>query len=765
MLRPEQMSKVSVTGSKSVMEEVIEAVYEMHLVHITEYDGSWAGFEPGTPLDGSDETASTLVTVRALESILDITEEDVGATEAVDLDDPEERLEAVRTEVNDLDDRRTELEERLREIEEQLERMELFAGLGLDLDLLWGYDSLDVLVGEGSAEEVESALDESDDVEAFEVFGGADTVAAFGYMAEDSDLTDALVGVPFTAHDVPELSGDPESNVEDLESEQTQVEAKLDTVESELAALKADVGAFLLAFEEELSIESQKYEAPLQFATTERSFVVEGWVPADQYDEFETEIREAVDDRIEVAELQRAAYTGKHTSHEPVHDDQHEEATIDAGGGPAETGEPSAETDEEEKQRVAPDGGTSASGAVADDAGDAVTDGGGIVTVEDDPPVVQNNSTLVHPFEVLVKAINRPKYSELDPTILVFLTFPFFFGFMIGDVGYGLLYFLVGTWMARRFDSEGIANLGIVVVWMGLFTIVFGFLYGEVFGLHFLEWPVIDSHPIIEKGLTDEEWAVTWLIVAVIFGWVQLNIGYIFDFIEELQLHGLKPAMIESGSWFLMLNGVWVFIFSDFLAGSKPAFLVGSEALLNDGPLGIGFTGFPEIAGIAGLVAFAVGITLILSGPWYEVFEFLVPVVHVLSYTRLTAVLLSKAGMALAANLLYFGVYEDSEGGFHFLYAHGTEFAEQSEKKELIFGGLSNMGSTVDIGGLTFGIEGALLGLPVLIIAHLVVLAIGGTAALQAIRLEYVEFFEKFYEGGGKNYQPFGYDRTYTTDT
>jgi V/A-type H+-transporting ATPase subunit I len=759
MLRPEQMSKVSVTGSKSVMEAVIETVHDMHLVHITEYDGSWEGFEPGTPLEGSDETSSTLVTVRALESILDVTEEDVGATAAVDLENSEERLEEVRTEVNDLDDRRTELEERLREIEEQLERMELFADLDLDLDLLWGYDSLDVLVGEGSAEAVETALAESDDVEAFDVFGDSETVAAFGYMADDSDLSDALVGVPFTAHEVPELTGDPESNVADLESEQKEIEAKLDKVESELEALKADAGAFLLALEEELSIESQKYEAPLQFATTERSFVVEGWVPADRYDEFETEIREAVDDRIEVAELQRAAYTGDHLSHEPVHDDQHDETTID-DDGLAESDEEPAETDEEERQRVAPDGGTSA----ASGAGSAVTDGGGIVTVEDDPPVIQNNSTLSHPFEVLVKAINRPKYSELDPTILVFLTFPFFFGFMIGDVGYGLLYFLVGTWVARRFDSEGVANLGIVIVWMGLFTVVFGFLYGEVFGLHFLEWPIIDSHPILEKGLTKANWAKTWLIAAVIFGWIQLNIGYIIDFVEEFQLHGAKPAMIESGSWFLMLNGIWVFIFSHFVAGPKPAFLIGDEALLNNGPLGIGFTGFPEIAGIVGLVAFAVGIALILSGPWYEVFEFLVPVVHVLSYTRLTAVLLSKAGMALAANLLYFGVYEDSDG-FHFLYAHGTEFAESSPKKELIFGGLSNMGSTVDIGGLTFGIEGALLGLPVLIIAHLVVLAIGGTAALQAIRLEYVEFFEKFYEGGGKNYQPFGYERTYTTDT
>ncbi len=751
MLRPEQMSKVSVTGSKSVMEEVIETVHEMHLVHITEYDGSWEGFEPGTPLEGSDETSSTLVTVRALGSLLDVTEEDVGATTAVDLDDHEERLEEVRTAVNDLDDRRTELEERLRGIEEQLQRMELFADLGLDLDLLWGYDSLDVLVGEGSPEEVETALSESDDVEAFDVFGGSGTVAAFGHMTDGSDLSDALVGVPFSAHEVPELTGDPESNVADLESEQNEIEAELEKVESELEALKAKHGAFLLALEEHLSIESQKYEAPLRFATTERSFILEGWVPADRYDEFENDLRSAVDDRIEVAELQRAAYTGDHLSHEPVHDDQHEETTIDdTDGGLTETDEESAETDEE-RQRVAPDGGTSAAS-------------GGVVTVEDDPPVVQNNSSLSHPFEVLVKAINRPKYSEFDPTILVFLTFPFFFGFMIGDVGYGLLYFLVGTWIARRFDSEGVANLGIVVVWMGLFTIVFGFLYGEVFGLHFLEWDIIGSSPIIEKGLTEEDWAITWLIVAVIFGWVQLNIGYIFDFVEEFQLHGAKPAMIESGSWFLMLNGVWVFIFSDFLAGPKPAFLIGEAALLNNGPLGIGFTGFPALAGIAGLVAFAVGIALILSGPWYEVFEFLVPVVHVLSYTRLTAVLLSKAGMALAANLLYFGVYEDSEG-FHFLYAHGTEFAEKSAEKELIFGGLSNMGSTVDIGGLTFGIEGALLGLPVLIIAHLVVLAIGGTAALQAIRLEYVEFFEKFYEGGGKNYQPFGYDRTYTTDT
>jgi len=54
----------------------------------------------------------------------------------------------------------------------------------------------------------------------------------------------------------------------------------------------------------------------------------------------------------------------------------------------------------------------------------------------DDPPVLHDNPKYEKPFEMLVDTVNRPKYSELDPTLIVFLTFPFAFGFMIGDMGY-----------------------------------------------------------------------------------------------------------------------------------------------------------------------------------------------------------------------------------------------------------------------------------------------------------------------------------------
>jgi V/A-type H+-transporting ATPase subunit I len=776
MLRPERMSKVSVTGAKSIMDDVIETMHGLQLVHITDYDGSWDGFEPGDSLEGADETSSQLVTVRALENTLDLSEDDVGPASKVDLSNAEERLEEIRQSVNELDDRRDEQRSRLREIDEQLDQMGLFADLGLDLDLLWGYDALDVLVGEGNPTAIEEALAASDDVDAYDVYTGSETgaVAAFAQMAGDERIDDALVGVSLTTYEVPGLTGDPGSNVAELQREREQVETKLDQIENELEQLKLEDGSFLLALEEKLTIEAQKTEAPLRFATTERSFIVEGWIPSDTYGDLEQRLRNEIGDRVEIAELLAADYTSHSGPHKPEADAvDHHEDTSEGGEGVAAAGvaeaEATAETatssDEDEETEVLTDGGH------ADDD---------VVTVDDDPPVIQKNSKLVNPFEILVEAVNRPKYSEFDPTITLFLTFPLFFGFMIGDIGYGLLYMLIGYGIYRKFDAEAFSNFGAIVAWLGLWTMLFGVLYGEILGLHFLTW--FDMEAVIHKGISETEWAITWLIVAVVAGWLHLNLAYIFNFVEEVQLHGFKPAMVEVGSWLLMLNGLWVWIFSyNFEAPresitqigwwtfpiSKPEFLVGPDALLAHGPLGFGFEGFPAIAGVIGLLAFVLGIALLISGPWYEAVEFLVPLAHTLSYTRITAVLLAKAGMALAANLLYFGAYHDDHG-FHFM--HGADPADKaakaakSEEMTIIFDGLFNMGPMTAVGGIDFSIAGAVLGLPVLIAAHIVVLAVGGTAAIQAIRLEYFEFFEKFYEGGGKKYEPFGHERKRTTD-
>jgi V/A-type H+-transporting ATPase subunit I len=719
MLRPEQMSKVSVTGSKAVMADVIETVHDLNLLHVTEYDDSWEGFEPGDPSTGAEEASEKLVTVRSIESILDVDDEDAGPRRIVTDEALEEELEAVRTEVNELDDRRNELQSELREIEDEYEAMQPFAELGIDLDLLSGYETLEVVVGEGQREPIRRALIDADDLSKFQIFpDGQDrgVFAIFAYPSDDADenaLADALVGTEFATLSIPDAEGSPEEYLRELEHRKQQLEAEIDTVDNELENVKLDAAGFLLAAEEKLSIEVQKTEAPLSFATTENAFVAEGWIPTEEYSDFAEALQNVVGDRVEVEELERASFKAS--------GDTHHEAAAD----------------------------------------------GGTVMADDEPPVVQDNPGFVKPFEVLVEAVNRPTYRELDPTIFLFLTFPAFFGFMIGDLGYGLLYTALGYFLYSSFDRPAFKSMGGITIFAGAFTMLFGILFGEIFGLHVLGEVVWGGHPPIEKGLSPAtvEWALGWLVVSVLVGIAHLNIGWIIDFVENLQLHDAKHAVMESGSWLLMMNGLWVLIFSDVVSGTAPEFLFTTFSA--EGVLPLGFAGFPAVVGWIGFGAFVLGIIFLALAEPIEVVEFLNVLVNVLSYTRIAAVLLAKAGMAFTVNLLFFGVYVDSKGGWHFglggmpdadavaalgpgetLSYHGYEVTE------IMFGGLVH-GDVATI----------LLGLLVLVVGHALVLALGVTSAgLQAVRLEYVEFFNKFFEGGGRAYSPFGYERRYTTE-
>jgi len=759
MLRPEQMSRVSVTGSKRVMDDVIETVHDLGLLHVTEYDGSWDGFDPGNPIEGAESASEKLVTVRALKSILDVDEDDAGPTRLVTEEALDEELEEIRAAVNELDDRRDELRDDLRSVDEEIDTIDPFVTLGIDLDLLKGYDSLAVAAGEGDVQDVRHTLADSD-IETYRVFDEQNVLAVFARADEDT-LQDTLVGSSFTELSIPDGEGDPESYRKELQHRRQQLESKLTTVEDELEDMRLDVAGFLLAAEETLAIDVQKREAPLTFATTENAFIAEGWIPTDRYPDLAETLTAAVGEAIEVDELERADYD----------EDGHVESTESvegsggsggAGGATIEESVESPAADESEQQEVAADG--------------------GLVTMGDDtPPVIQDNPGVVRPFEALVEIINRPQYDELDPTFVFFLTFPAFFGFMIGDLGYGLLYMGLGYWLITSFDSDVIKSLGGVGLLAGAFTAIFGILYGEIFGLHQLGEIVWDGHPPIHKGLQPHfvYYAYAWLLVSAIVGVAHLVVGRVFDFINNLD-HGVKEAFMESGSWIILTVGMWFWVFTTTATGPKPNFMfsvfarkgmthpVTGETIKEGVALPLGFTGFSVlelfripitggfdlVVGVALAMLFVgLGLVLVAEGGIGLIESITQAFGHVVSYTRLAAVLLAKAGMALVVNLLVFGATLH-EGEFHFIW-----FMEEAPNPEhIVFGGLFNFDGAMLVVGF-------LAGILILVLGHLLVLVLGITSAgLQAVRLEYVEFFGKFYEGGGKAYNPFGYEREYTTE-
>ncbi len=88
-----------------------------------------------------------------------------------------------------------------------------------------------------------------------------------------------------------------------------------------------------------------------------------------------------------------------------------------------------------------------------------------------------DNPSGVRPFEDLDRGRQSTEYGEFDPTVILFLTFPAFFGFMIGDLGYGLIYTAIGYFLYANFDERpAFKSMGGIVG--RLFTALFGVLYG-----------------------------------------------------------------------------------------------------------------------------------------------------------------------------------------------------------------------------------------------------------------------------------------------
>ncbi|MDH4123313.1 MAG: V-type ATP synthase subunit I [Thermoplasmata archaeon] len=373
--------------------------------------------------------------------------------------------------------------------------------------------------------------------------------------------------------------------------------------------------------------------------------------------------------------------------------------------------------------------------SIGSNAGDAVTIEDLSVTREQEneaAPVKLRNNRLARPFEMFVELMSTPLYNEFDPTFLVFLVFPLFFGLMIGDAGYGFCLILAGWVFYAKLgrDSKSLRTLGLIIIAGGIFAAFFGlFLFGEAFGLPFhppIENPAEPSweflfnyplHPIMEKLIDVKE----FLVISIVAAWMHMGFGYIIGFFNELH-HDRKQAMMKI-FWFLILNGMfiqmlfvarWTVVggfFFDIIAAPFES-MVMPFAGMNLSFVAIGLI----VTGIAGFFV------VHGAGAAMELMEVLSLLANIVSYTRLAAIGVAKGAMALAFNTI---VIDN--------FFHG--------------------GNVILI----------ILGAVVLIVLQLLVFALGSlSSGIQAIRLNYVEFFLKFFKGGGVSFEPLGYERKYS---
>jgi V/A-type H+-transporting ATPase subunit I len=303
MLRPVKMSRVVVAGSKDVITPVVEKLHELHLLHIVNYNGSEPSFELGKPIGKAKEYSEDLIKLRSVTRYLDLKNKAPDKTypESQILSEMDNLLNNVGADITATFERITVIDAEVKTKRDQIRSLTPLAVLPLPLEAYYGYDSLATFVGT-AATPVEA--DVAKVSPANEVYSGtaknATFVAVFVPVEKASEVSSVLSEHGFSETSVPRLEGSVDSAIAALEGGVKSLEGEKAPLQKKLADMKKQYEDLMLATDEYLSMQTRKTEAPLRFAETANAFVIDGYVPSDQFSRLKSELESAAGGKLEV---------------------------------------------------------------------------------------------------------------------------------------------------------------------------------------------------------------------------------------------------------------------------------------------------------------------------------------------------------------------------------------------------------------------------------------------------------------------------------
>ena len=324
------------------------------------------------------------------------------------------------------------------------------------------------------------------------------------------------------------------------------------------------------------------------------------------------------------------------------------------------------------------------------------------VTGEDEPPVLVRNSKLAQPFEAITDSFSHPNYRDIDPNGMLSIFYSIFFGLMVGDAGYGLILSLAcGAALLFLHPKPGMRkNLGVFLAG-GLASILVGVIFGSYFGASL--FPAL--LPITsESGMPLQlEIPLQTMIFTILLGVIHLFTGYIAMAIKNIRQGKVFAAIFDQGFWMLFITGL----------------------LMLAGPM--------AVSGDTGAMIGTIGKWLALGSA----------LVLVLTQGRAAKGLFGKLGGGLGALYNVSGFLGDALS-YTRLFALGLSSG--------IIGWVFNMMAQLPGTNSVFGI---LFMVIILLIGHALNFSLSLLSAyVHTSRLQYVEFFSKFYDGNGEDFIP-----------
>ena len=321
---------------------------------------------------------------------------------------------------------------------------------------------------------------------------------------------------------------------------------------------------------------------------------------------------------------------------------------------------------------------------------------------KDDPdvPIILKNNKIASLFESVTNMYALPKYDEVDPTFILSIFYWVFFGMMVADFAYGLI-LCIGSGIALKMFKFNDSTKKFLKFFFALSfsTMIWGLIYGSAFGdLITLPTQILDS----SKDF------MTVLILSLAFGGVHLAFGLGMKAYVLIKNGKPMDAFYDVFLWYLTLTSVILVIIGKAITMPKIVNTIAFYGMIV-GMLGIIAFGARDSKSIAGRIA----------GGLYSLYGITSYIGDFVSYLRLMALGLAGGFIAVAINIIV---------------------------KMLVSG----------------GIVGIIFGVIVFVFAQMFNIFLSFLSAyVHTSRLMYVEFFSKFYEGGGKAFKKFRSENKY----
>jgi len=367
-------------------------------------------------------------------------------------------------------------------------------------------------------------------------------------------------------------------------------------------------------------------------------------------------------------------------------------------------------------------------------------------------PSLLNNPRIIKPFESVIKMYGHPLYKDIDPTLITAIMFPVLFGLMFPDMGHGFFILLLGLALMFAFKGLGkeIRGMGIIIALCGFCSLIVGIIFGEFFGfstyashlvaqstnMHIPGWLILIKKPLMEPLVQVE----LFFVLTMLIGAVHMGLGLFLHVANKISnkdtfevisgfvkiwclfgalyflllLFGFYFTELKEGNTQVLLRNMVIFLLLPILTLFILKIIAELKHEAGDGDHNNGEMK-KKRGGMDYLIILIDGV---IDALLENFFRFLA---NIVSYGRILALALCHAALIEVFILLTFMCLQINP----------------------------TIGPV--IAAVVF-----LLGTAVVIILEAIM------AGIHTIRLHFYEWFTKFYEGGGVEFSPFKFRRTYT---